>query len=124
MLSIFSQIEREHIVYDMLDGNCLSVNPDMIVIETLQDADTLFSSWTEAHDTIESLLKRGVLQGVYAGYEFTNEDGTKRRTMPTPHIMLETGFGKRVINHINYFYNEQTRLNLLVAKHSQYLITK
>ncbi len=113
----------KHIVYDMLDGNCLSVDPDMIVIETLQDADTLFSSWTEARDTIESLLKRGVLQGVYAGYEFTNEDGTKRRTMPTPHIMLETGFGKCVVNHINYFYNQQTRL-LLIAKHSQYLITK
>lgn len=52
--SIFSQIEHDliqfikqsyspispkevqvlkHIVYDMLDGNCLSVNPDMIVID-------------------------------------------------------------------------------------------
>jgi hypothetical protein len=31
----------KHIVYGMLDGNCLSVNPDMIDIETLQDADTL-----------------------------------------------------------------------------------
>jgi hypothetical protein len=144
-LSLFSQIQRElirfikksysqlspkevqvlkYVVYGMLDGRCLSVNVDVIAMEALEDADGLFSSWTEATETIKSLLKRGVLQAVYAGYEIANKDGTKRRTMPTPHITLEAGFGKLVVNHINYIYGLQSDLNLHIDKRSQYLITK
>jgi hypothetical protein len=106
----------ENIVFCMVSEKCFAIYVDDLIFHTARLGKHIINSWEEAEATINLLIDKKIIQSVYAGDEWLDNDNKITRSMPTIHLMLESRFASKAISLLNFTFAEEKEKKLSTLK--------